>query len=158
MNRTMKTMIFLLMSLFCLQLFACTQENNLQPDNNQIETENTELMEIKILIGTSSFSATLENNATTKTFIERLPLTVTMTDLNNNEKYFDLPENLPANASNPGTIQKGDLMLYGSNTLVLFYKSFSTSYGYTRIGKINDPEGLAEELSSSKVKVTFEIK
>lgn len=151
-------MTFLLMSLFCLQLFACSQKNNLQPDNNQIETENTELMEIKVFIGTSSFSATLENNATTKAFIERLPLTVTMTDLNNNEKYFDLPENLPANASNPGSIQKGDLMLYGSNTLVLFYKSFSTSYGYTRIGKINDPEGLAEALGSGKVKVTFEIK
>ena len=154
----MKTMAFLLASLFSLQLFACTQKNNIQPDNNQNETANTETMEIKIFIGTSSFSATLENNATAKAFIERLPLTITMTELNNNEKYFDLPENLPANASNPEIIRNGDLMLYGSNTLVLFYKSFSTSYSYTRIGKINDPEGLVEELGSGKVKVTFEIK
>ena len=154
----MKTMPFLLMSFFCLQMFACTQENNLHPDNNQNEAANTETMEIKILIGTSSFSATLENNATAKAFIKHLPLTITMTELNNNEKYFDLPENLPANASNPEIIRNGDLMLYGSNTLVLFYKSFSTSYSYTRIGKINDPEGLVEELGSGKVKVTFEIK
>ncbi len=154
----MKTTTFLLMSLFCLQLFACTQENNLQPDNNQIETENTELMEIQIIIGTSSFSATLEDNATAKAFIERLPLTITMTELNNNEKYFDLTEGLPANASNPGTIRNGDLMLYGSNTLVLFYKSISTSYNYTRIGKIDDPEGLAETLGTGNVEVTFQIK
>jgi len=154
----MKTMTLLLASLFCLQLFACTQENNIQLENSQNEIENTDTMEIKILIGTSSFSATLENNATAKAFIERLPLTITMTDLNNNEKYFDFTDGLPANASNPGTIKNGDLILYGSNTLVLFYKSFSTSYSYTRFGKINDPEGLVEEFGSGKVKVTFEIK
>ena len=154
----MRTMAFLLASLFSLQFFACPQKNNISPNNNQNETANTEMIEIKVFIGTSSFSATLEKNATAKAFIERLPLTITMTELNNNEKYFDLPENLPANASNPEIIRNGDLMLYGSNTLVLFYKSFSTSYSYTRIGKINDPEGLVEELGSGKVKVTFEIK
>ena len=154
----MRTMAFLLASLFSLQLFACTQKNNISPNNNQNETANTEMIEIKVFIGISSFSATLENNATAKAFIERLPLTITMTELNNNEKYFDLPESLPANASNPEIIRNGDLMLYGSNTLVLFYKSFSTSYSYTRIGKINDPEGLMEELGSGNVKITFEIK
>ena len=54
-------------------------------------------------------------------------------------KVFRFNESLPANASNPGTIQTGDLMLYGSNTLVLFYKNFSTSYSYTRIGRIENP-------------------
>lgn len=126
MNSTGKTITFLVISLFCLQLFACTQENNIQPENNQNEAENINTIEIEILIGTSSFSATFEDNATVKAFIERLPMTITMTNLNNNEKYTDLT-GLPANASNPGTIQNGDLMLYGSNTLVLFYKTFSTS-------------------------------
>jgi hypothetical protein len=51
-----------------------------------------------------------------------------MTDLNANEKYFDLPHPLPVYASNPGTIRAGELMLYGAGTLVLFYKTFSTSY------------------------------
>jgi hypothetical protein len=64
---------------------------------------------------------------------------------------------LPTNASKPGTIQNGDLMLYGSNTLVLFYKSFSTSYNYTKIGEITDPEGLAEALGSAAVAVRFEL-
>jgi hypothetical protein len=158
MNSVMKVLIFLLSGLLCFQLNACTQENNLQPDNNQNEIENTELMEIQILIGTSSFSAELEINATAQAFIDRLPLTLNMADLNNNEKYFDLTEGLPSNASNPGTIQNGDLMLYGSNTLVLFYKGFSTSYNYTRIGKVNNPEGLEEALGSGEVAVTFKIK
>lgn len=42
-----------------------------------------------------------------------------MSDLNDNEKYIDLPNSLPVNASNPKTIEIGDLMLYGSNTLEL---------------------------------------
>ncbi len=158
MNSVMKVMIFLLSGLFCFQLHACTQQNIKQPDIDQNEIQKSDKMEIRILIGTASFSSTLENNATANTFMEGLPLTLTMTELNNNEKYFELTEGLPSNASNPGTIQNGELMLYGSNTLVLFYKGFSTTYNYTRIGKINNPEGLAEALGSGEVAVTFKIK
>jgi len=80
-----------------------------------------------------------------------------MRELNGNEKYFDLPNNLPTNASNPGTIQTGDLMLYGSNTLVLFYKTFSTSYNYTRLARIDNSSGLATALGSGNITVKFEL-
>lgn len=156
MNGPVRTMIFLLASLFCLQLFACVQENTNQA--YKLQSEQTDKMQLKITVGTTTFSASLESNATAKAFIERLPLTLTMKELNNNEKYIDLPENLPANASNPGTIKKGDLMLYGSNTLVLFYKSFSTSYNYTKIGNIDDPAGLGKALGAGNVSVAFDSK
>ena len=85
-----------------------------------------------------------------------LPMMISMTELNGNEKYFRLSDNLPVNASIPGTIQIGDLMIYGSRTLVLFYKSFPTSYEYTRLGRINDTKGLAAAVGSGSVKVTIE--
>lgn len=62
-----------------------------------------------------------------------------MSELNGNEKYYYFEETLPSNATQIGTIQTGDIMLYGSDCLVLFYDTFSTSYRYTRIGKIDSP-------------------
>ena len=111
---------------------------------------------MKIKIGTRTFTATLYDNATATGFKSLLPITVNMTELNGNEKYVDLPGNLPTKASNPGTIQAGDLMLYGSSTLVLFYKTFSTSYNYTRLGRIEDTTRLAAAVGSGNVAVTFE--
>ena len=105
----------------------------------------------------NTFSASLSNNATATAFKELLPLTINMSELNGNEKYFDLSKDLPSNASNPGTIQTGDLMLYGANTLVLFYKTFSTPYNYTRIGRIDNPSGLAVALGSGNKTVKFEL-
>ena len=151
----MKPVITLLAFLICIKLFACNKSDEITTNSNN--TLDTSSMKIKIIIGTNSFTALLFNNATATAFKEKLPLTLNMTDLNGNEKYFDLPDNLPANASNPGTIQAGDLMLYGSNTLVLFYKSFSTSYNYTRVARIDNLSGLAAALGSGNVTVRFEL-
>jgi hypothetical protein len=122
------------------------------PDN-----PNSTSNQMRITIGSSTLRARLDDNATATAFKGMLPMTINMSELNGNEKYFDLPVNLPTNASNPGTIQTGDLMIYGSNTLVLFYKTFSTSYGYTRLGRINDTKGLASAVGSGSVTVTYEL-
>lgn len=112
---------------------------------------------VKITANSQTFTATLYDNATAKAFQEMLPLTINMIELNGNEKYYDLPNSLPTNSSNPTTIQNGDLMLYSSQTLVLFYKSFSTSYSYTRLGKVDDVTGLDSALDSGNITVTFEM-
>jgi hypothetical protein len=111
---------------------------------------------MKIKIGSKTFVATLEDNATATAFKALWPLAAEMSELNGNEKYFKLREKLPTNASNPGTIQNGDLMLYGSDTLVLFYKTFPTSYRYTRLGRVNEPGGLAVAVGPGNVKVSIE--
>jgi len=124
------------------------------------ETTNEEEMtgnKIKITVSETVYMATLYDNATANAFRELLPMTIIMSELNGNEKYYYLPNTLPANASAVGSIQAGDLMLYGNNCLVLFYKSFSTSYSYTRIGKINEISGLAAALGAGSVTVTYEL-
>jgi hypothetical protein len=80
-----------------------------------------------------------------------------MVELNGNEKYYDLPNDLPTALTNPGTIKNGDLMLYDSKTLVLFYETFSTSYSYTKLGTMEDAAGLASALGSGNITVTFDV-
>jgi hypothetical protein len=115
-----------------------------------------EPVKIKITVGANSFVATLFDNATAKAFVELLPITITMTELNGNEKYHYLTNSLPVATENPATIQNGDLMLYSSNYIVIFYETFSASYSYTKIGKVDNPAGLKTALGSQNPSVTFE--
>jgi hypothetical protein len=124
--------------------------------NNDNSTHSTG-SKMRIKIGTYTFTATLYDNATSAAFKSLLPMTINMSELNGNEKYFDLSANLPTSASKPRTIQSGDLMIYGSNTLVLFYKTFSTSYSYTILGRINDTTKLAAAVGSGNITVAYEL-
>lgn len=112
---------------------------------------------MKMTIGSKTFKVTLEDNPTVAKLKALLPLTVNMTDLNGNEKYYHLSTPLPADAIRPGTIKNGDIMLYGDNSLVLFYKTFETSYSYTRLGRIDDPSSLAAAVGARNVPVSFEL-
>ena len=114
--------------------------------------------QLTITIGGKAFGATLSDNPTAAAFKALLPLSVSMSELNGNEKLFRLPASLPTQPSRPSSIQSGDLMLYGANTLVLFYKSFATTYSYTRIGRIDDPAGLERAVGDGSVTVTFAVR
>lgn len=124
-------------------------------ESEQLTDKEDNVLNIEITVNGHTFSGELYDNDTAKAFKERLPLTLDMSELNGNEKYCYLFDSLPTNSSRPSGIHTGDIMLYGSECLVIFYESFSTSYSYTPIGKINDPDGLAEVLGSRSVQVTF---
>ena len=153
-------MKLIILNLFCLFFFVSGSCDTNNPIQNQSKKEGKSIKntQMTIKIGSKTFEATLFDNATAMAFKEILPLTINMTELNGNEKFFGLKQNLPVNSANPGTIQNGDLMIYGSNTLVLFYKTFSTSYSYTKLGHINDTTGLPTALGKGDVIVRFELK
>ena len=106
-------------------------------------------------IGERRFAITLADTEAAREFASMLPLTIDMPDLNNNEKHAELPKSLTTNASRPGTIRNGDIMLYGSRTLVMFYLTFNSSYSYTRLGRVDDPADLAQVLGKGTAGITF---
>lgn len=156
-------MKFLIHILALLILTSCTPADIAQeyqmptpPPNENPNSLNDNTM--KLSIGNYTFTATLSTSATATAFKAMLPLTLNMTDFNSNEKVCSLPSSLTTSASNPGTIQTGDILLYGSSSLVLFYETFSTPYIYTRIGQIDNVSGLKAALGSSGVTITFKLK
>lgn len=152
-----KALILFISAISMINSLACKSNIEEESISQNIMVTPKDTQQITITVGSKIFKATVIDSPTTEAFTALLPLTINMKDLNGNEKYFDLPEELPTNAFNPTTIQNGNLLLYGSTTLVLFYKSFSTSYSYTRIGSVDDPAGLAKALGPGNITVTFNV-
>jgi len=106
-------------------------------------------------IGEHRFAITLADNPAARALVAQLPLTLDMSELNGNEKHTRLPKALPSDAIRPGMFRSGDLMLFGTDTLVVFYSSFNSSYAYTRLGRVDDAAELAQALGRRNVRVTF---
>ena len=119
--------------------------------NNKVNNSREEIKSVKATINNKEYTVNLEDNETAKEFVNHLPLEFNMNELNGNEKYIYIDFTLPVNTKNSKQINAGDIMLYGNNCLVIFYKTFNTSYSYTKIGHIDN----LPNLSSSNVTVKF---
>ena len=58
---------------------------------------------MQIVIGEKTYNVSLYDNETVKSLKDMLPLTVSMEELNGNEKYTYLPQSLPTARVYPGT-------------------------------------------------------
>lgn len=127
-----------------------TKQEQVSQDNIE-ENGDKMISSIKVIIDDLKYDVILEENETTKYFLENLPLNINMKELNGNEKYAYLNTNLPTTPYSPKQIKKGDVMLYGNNCLVIFYKSFETTFSYTKIGHIEN----LKELNSKEYNISF---
>lgn len=152
----------LLITICSLLLFTGCSNNSNNVNNAEINNSITEeketkesdvkVSDIKVIINNNTYTLKLENNKTVEDFINLLPKKFTMNELNGNEKYIYMDNSLTTNSYNPKHIEKGDIMLFGDNCLVIFYKSFDTSYSYTKIGHIDN----LEDLGNGSITAKFE--
>ena len=110
---------------------------------------------MKVTIGQSAFNAELADTKAAQELTALLPLTLEMQDHLSNEKFAELPKSLSRQDQAVGRIEAGDIMLWSGDTLVVFYESFQSSYRYTRLGKIQNTDGLKSAVGTEKVKMTF---
>ena len=115
------------------------------------------MQNIIITIKNKKYEAILYDNSTTKELIKNFPISITMSDLNGNEKYYNFSKSFSTSSENVANINKGDIMLFGDNCLVIFYKSFSTHYKYTKLGYIKNTEDLERSFGKGDISITFEI-
>ena len=114
-------------------------------------------MKMNIAVNDSSFTATLVENAAVNALVDWMeegPITLELSDYAGFEKVGPLGQSLPASDSQT-TTQAGDIVLYQSNQIVLFYGS--NSWSYTRLGSIDDLTGWEDALGSGDVTVTLSL-
>ena len=116
------------------------------------------MQEIILKVKNKEYEAVLYDNSTAMELIKNFPITITMSDLHENEKYYNFSKRFPTSSENVENVNKGDIMLFGDNCLVIFYKSFSTRYRYTKLGYIKNLEDLENSLGKGDIEVTFILK
>ncbi len=141
----------LLMTVGCHEKAVPADDKNSENEAVTDVKEADKMKETEIIIDWETYVLSFEDNETADCLVSILPLELEMNELNGNEKYVYLDKTLTTDAYNPGQINKGDVMLFGNDCLVIFYKSFNTPYSYTRVGKIEN----LPDLGNKNVKVTI---
>ena len=148
----MKKIIYIiLMSISLFIVVGCNSKSTNNINNTEINSSKEVIKSVKAIINGKEYTIDLEDNETANTFVSILPQEFDMNELNGNEKYTYLENALPTSSYSPKRINVGDVMLYGNNCLVVFYKSFDTSYSYTKIGHINNLPDLGNENISIRI-------
>lgn len=142
---------FFFILLFLFLNIGCS-DKKIENKNINTNAVNEVIKSVTVKINEQDYILELEDNETVRNFINLLPQEFMMNELNGNEKYVYLDTVLPTNSYNPKKINIGDVMLYGNNCLVIFYKSFDTNYSYTKIGHINN----LPDLGKQNLKIMFE--
>ncbi len=118
---------------------AASKSESSSTDINDAASKNDEKeqtqIQIKIQIGDKTFTAELEDNEAAKEFARMLPISVEMRDYGGFEKVGALGKSLTSNDSQT-TTETGDIVLYNSDQIVIFYGS--NSWSYTRLGHIDN--------------------
>jgi hypothetical protein len=117
----------------------------------------TNTMKIRIKVGDTTLTGTLEDNATSRDFVSLLPLKLTLKNYGATEKISDLPGRLSTKGAPAGCDPDvGDITYYAPwGNLAIFRKDFRYSDGLIRLGKI---EGAIAALDrSEELEATIEL-
>lgn len=122
---------------------------------NDNDNDNT----MNLSVNNRTMKVNLAENAATEALIEKLkeaPITYTAHDYGGFEKVGSLGISLPSNDTYI-TTEPGDIMLYTSNQLCIFFDS--NSWDYTRIGKIEGmtAKQLKDAFGTGDVSITLSI-
>ncbi len=158
MKKKLIIMVLIILLIVACFIFFYNKERFNETTNESVlerkdDNMNDFTSKINLNINGNDFTVTLEDNETSRELVNRLPLSITMNELNGNEKYYYFDDALPSNSKRVGKINKGDVMLYGDDCLVIFYESFTTSYSYTKIGTIDNSDNLEDVVGNNSVTV-----
>lgn len=106
-------------------------------DNNSNE-DNDMVTKMKITVNGRTLTATLEDNATTRAIVQRLPMTLPMMDLYGREMCYRFPEALPTDNARTRGYEVGEIVYYPPmHSFVIMYRQNGERFQMQSIGRIN---------------------
>ena len=125
-----------------------------EADREEVKTKMLQMM-----IGNTAVEVEWENNESVealKALCENEPLVIQMSMYGGFEQVGPIGERLPSDDVQT-TTSSGDIVLYASNQIVVFYGS--NSWAYTRLGHITDQDasGMTRLLSNGNVTITIRM-
>ncbi|MBQ9327905.1 MAG: hypothetical protein IJ225_05160 [Solobacterium sp.] len=115
----------------------------------------TEEANMNLYIGDTKVPVTWQENKSMEELKESLPLTIQMSMYGGFEQVGPIGKQINSN-DEWITTDSGDIVLYASNQIVIFYGS--NSWDYTRLGHVNlVQEELTDLLSNGDVTITISL-
>ena len=143
----------LIILLFTLLLSSCIKSKD---NNTAIISENitSEEINMKLIIDNKEIEVSWLNNASVKALNEIKPIEINMSRYSNFEQVGSIGRSIISNDTNI-TTNPGDIVLYNSSNIVVFYGS--NNWDYTKLGHINlSNEELKELLDKSSIILKIE--
>lgn len=159
-----KMLILIAAALFTFCTVGCSENENNTKDLMEITTESTEEVtemknenvKIKITVGDNTATAILEDNPTSRAFIDKLPITLPMLDLYGREMCYRFDEELPTDSLRYDGYDVGDIAYWPPrHSFVILYKQNGEEFERQHLGHIET--GIEFFNGTGDTDVTFEI-
>lgn len=124
-------------------------------ENNQ-DNENMEKYRIRIKVANQELTATLLNNATTRAFIDMLPITLPMLDLYGREMCYRFPDALPTDDVKTSGYEVGEIVYYPPrHSFVILYAQNGEHFSMQKLGTVDANVEVFDNIGD--VDITFEL-
>lgn len=109
-----------------------------EDDNENSDNDNDMVTKMKITANGRTLTATLEDNATTRAFVEKMPVTLPMMDLYGREMCYRFPEALPTDNARSRGYEVGEIVYYPPmHSFVIMYKQNGEHFQMQSIGRVD---------------------
>ena len=132
-------------------------EEEISESSDGAESIETGEAVMRLFIGEVEVPVTWEDNGSVQELMDMLPMTIQMTTYSSFEQVGPIPHIAAITSQDEEiTTEPGDIVLYRSNQIVIFYGS--NTWAYTRLGHVElDQSELEELLGNGDVEITITL-
>ncbi len=130
-------------------------DDSTNADSDRLDEK--ELFNLYSIVNGQELKAILYNTETNRRLvseIQRNPwLQLSCYDVDGTYKYYDLPRNYPTNTETIQSVKAGEILMDGSDRILLYYQDAELNGEYTKIGYFEDAARAAEAIGIEDIQL-----